>query len=386
MRFFAKNGILIYLLITVLFKFGRLVPKSVPTYLFYAMMGIGIVLLILYFPRIYNRKTLKVFAVFHLVNLLNFVYLLAFDMGSQESWLYFLAKWSTSNLIILGLLLNYNNYRAWLEKYFGYLILFVLIAAYLFNPFDADELRLGMGFNSNDTGLFGALGIFWIISFRENWNKNLLFVALLIAFSFVLFASGSRAAILGLAIVLMFSFSFRIRSILLVGVIGVTLLVVTGQNYTTGLNRLEESENVFTGRDEVFEKGLASINDAPLTGNGLDKTAWTNPKFWSNPTQAMGPHNTYLSIAIAYGLIFGILFILILLFFLRKAYRLYRFTYDKTFKFSYRLLVLTLILGYFESLIVGTNEFISLFFWINVGIVAYAYQYNCIQANGQGNR
>ena len=145
--------------------------------------------------------------------------------------------------------------------------------------------------------------------------------------------------------------------------------------FITSIDRLSSTENLFDSRTLVFEIGMQTFQDNIWFGHGLDKYAWTDPKYWAYPELMMSPHSAYLGILIMYGIVIGIPLILVLLWFPIKTFKSAYKSSDRYVVFCYIFVVIILIKGYSESLIIGLNEFASLLFWFAIGVVAYNHSF-----------
>jgi hypothetical protein len=373
MKFIVKYSIGFYLIITLLFKLAFVLSHSFVNSLFYILMAIGVLILPFYSKVIYSRQSIKTFWVFHLVNLLNFIYLLLFDLNNIPSIFYFLTKLSGFNLIILGLIYNYSFYRNWIVKYFKYLMVVMLLLGMLFVGGSTQSTRLAIGYNPNDVGLFGLLGLFAIITFNPKWQKDKIDLALVIFFFVIALLSGSKATLLGICVVAFLNYGISLKSIGLASLCLVTIFVVSSLGYSTGVDRLMSKEGTFETRDVAYKNGMLTFMDEFTFGNGLDKYGWSNPKYFESPELAFGAHNTYISIGIMYGVLFGSIFIFLLLLFLSSIRAKVLKKGDEFVLFSYYFMLLIMIIGFFETLIVGVNETVTLLFWFSLGVVAYEY-------------
>ena len=282
-------------------------------------------------------------------------------------------------LIVLGLVFNYDKYRILFIKYFKYTMLLLVIFGKLFaniTEVSVDEVtRLSVGFNPNDLGEFGMLGVLGIINLERKWFKSTFNILLILFFALIVLLSGSKGAIFCLAIGIFLNFGISFRTI---GISILFLLVVqfsSSLNYSTGINRLESNERTFESRDQVFENGIKTFQDNIWTGHGLDKYCWTDPKYWDSPELALQPHNTYLGILIMYGLFFGVVLILLILKTVFKTFKSSFRNSDTFVSFCNNSVVLILIKGFSESLIIGVNEFTSLLFWFALGVMAYNFSF-----------
>ena len=85
----------------------------------------------------------------------------------------------------------------------------------------------------------------------------------------------------------------------------------------------------------------------------------------------MASHNGYLAILIQYGLLFGAIFLLILL---KKSVSLvlYFNTVNHSSQIYIFIVVFTLLAANFESLITGINEFMTVLFWFSLSYLSYS--------------
>lgn len=372
MKIFARYGIGIYLVITLLFKVYFVFPAAITKLLYIVTMLIGVLLLPFYTKFILTPRHQKAFAILYWIMLLNFIYLLLFDR-QLASVLYFLSKLSTTVLIVLGIRLNYAFYKENFIRFFKYAMLALMMMGYMFGEYGEDALtpeRLSMGFNPNDLGLFGVLGVLSIITLNKVWSRKVIDMSLVMVFLVLTLMSGSKSALLnlGICMLLVYGFSMRAFGISLLFLIAVFISSELG--YITSIERLTGTEPLMETRDEVFEIGMMTFKDAFWLGHGLDKYGWTEPRFWPFPELAMGPHNTFLSIGIMYGVIFGSLFLLSILIFMIKNAKAAGRSPDRYIRFCYYVAVLCVVNGSFETLIVGVNEFVTLLFWFAIGCIA----------------
>lgn len=375
MKFLTKYGIGIYLLVTLVFKLYFIIPIAFTNGVYYFLMAFGLLSFPFYYKSLFaNKKVFESFSIFFSINALNLIYFLFFDQ-SAESSLYLLAKFAASNIIILGVVYNYTYYKNWFIKYFKYLMFIMVILGKLFGTVVAsDELeRLSIGFNPNDVGLLGMLGVLSIIAIDKVWYKKKINIILFLFFVLITLLSGSKAAFLSLVLGMFFTYGFSYRIVISSFLFLIVVYFSSNFGYITSVDRLGSKERVFQTRDEVYDAGLKTIEDNIWLGNGLDKYGWTNPKYWDVPELALGPHNTYLSIVIMYGILFGVVFLIIVLSFVIKTFKKSFRSNDSFVRFCYLIVLIVLINGFFETLIVGLNEFITLLFWFAVGCIGYDF-------------
>lgn len=375
MKFLAKYGIGIYLLVTLVFKLYFIIPIAFTNGVYYFLMAFGLLSFPFYYKRLFaNKKVFESFSIFFSINALNLIYFLFFDQ-SAESSLYLLAKFAASNLIVLGVVYNYTYYKNWFIKYFKYLMFIMVLLGKLFGTVVAsDELeRLSIGFNPNDVGLLGMLGVLSVIVIDKLWYKKKINIILFLFFVLITLLSGSKAALLSLVLGMFFTYGFNYRIVISSCLFLIVIYFSSNFGYITSIDRLTSNEKVFGTRDEVYDAGLKTIEDNIWVGHGLDKYGWTSPKYWDAPELAMGPHSTYLSIAIMYGVLFGTIFLLVLLNFIVKTFKKSFRSNDSFIRFCYFIILIVMVNGFFETLIVALNEFITLLFWLAVGCIGYHF-------------
>ncbi|TDG37714.1 hypothetical protein EZJ43_01060 [Pedobacter changchengzhani] len=384
MKFIIKYGIGIYLIVTLLFKLGFILPHAFTNVIYYILMAAGVIVVPFYSKVIFSSKSIRVFWVFHAVNLLNFIYLLIFGLTNMDSWLYFLTKFSTFNLIILAFVYNYEFYKDSFVKYYKYIILLMLLMGVFFSGVTDDSAgRLSAGFNPNDVGIFGLMGLFSVIILNKQWAKSKIDLALVAVFFVFALLSGSKATLLGIGLLGFMNYGLSLKSVgLAILAIG-AIFIVSNFGYKTSVDRVFSKERTFETRDEVYKNGMLTFEESPVVGHGLDKYGWSNPKYFENPEDALGPHNTYIAIGIMYGILFGSAFLIILFSFLLFTKKISFSSGDEFTRYSFYFMLLILIIGFFETLIVGVNETVTLQFWVCLGVVAYNYSLN--KENVRGN-
>ena len=375
-KFIAKYGIGIYLLVSLAFKLNFIIPVFFTNAAFYLLMAFGGLLSIIYFNIIYSQFSIKTFWLFHSINVLNLIYVILFDLSNNSSIFYFGARLATTNLIIIGLMTNYEFYKSWLNKYFKYVIFSMLIAGFYFTGTLQTDGRLDVGFNPNDLGLFGVFGAFSIFAFSADIRKNRLDIILLIVFILAVLFSGSKAALLNLFILIFLYFKLSLRRVIVLSILFATVFYISSLfNFMTGIDRLlNKDEALFATRTSEYSAGYKTFIDEFWFGSGLDKYAWANPKYYGRNEPVLGPHNGYLSMGIMYGVLFGMAYLLMILRFIVTVRKKVLRKGADFEKFAFYFLLITLINTFFESLIVGVNEFMSLLFWFMVGVCALFYK------------
>lgn len=384
MKFIAKYGIGLYLLVSLMFKLKFLIPVEFTRVAFYILMGCGLIVIPVYIKVLYNNKSIKVFWLFHLVTLINLIYLVIFKYDNSQSWLYFLSKYATFNLIILGLIYNFDFYKDWITRNFKYLILVMLLLGMTYGARIVHDDRLSIGFNANDVGQFSFIGLFAIISLNHEWQKKKILLTLVILFSLAALLSGSRGAILTISLSVLFFYGLSFKTIGLAILFSFVIYLSGNLGYTTGISRLSGKEGTFQNRNDEYEAGLLTFYDEFYTGNGLHRYGWANPKHFPDPRYALGPHNTYIATGIMYGVVFGSIFLFSIFRFIFNSWKTVKRKGDEFVKFCYYFLIIMMVNAFFETLIVGINEFITILFWLFIGVVSI-FSYRIPKPNVSGN-
>ena len=374
MKFLARYGIGIYLLVTLMFKLSFIIPSSITHAFYYLLMFYGLIAFFFFKNIILSGPAYQRFYLFYSINFLNLVYFLFFNIAT-ESALYLFSKIAISNLIMLGIVYNYTYYKNWFIKYFKYAMFIMVLLGKLFGTVElsSEAQRLSVGFNPNDVGVFGMLGVLSIIVLDKVWHKKKINIILFLFFAIITLLSGSKAALLGMVLGIFFTYGFNYRIFFVAFFLMIAAYFSSNLGYVTSLDRLNSNERAFETRDEVYSNGIKTIQEHVFLGHGLDKYNWTNPIYWDSPDLALGPHNTYLAVTIMYGIFFGFVFIIFILKFAIKTFKKSFKSDDYFIRFCCYIILIFLVNGFFETLIVGVNEFVTLLFWFAIGCVGYNF-------------
>jgi putative inorganic carbon (hco3(-)) transporter len=210
--------------------------------------------------------------------------------------------------------------------------------------FANDRLAPGFGmYDSNDMAALAALVVplsIGLLRSEEGWRK-IPFAAITVLLVLAIVASGSRGGALGLAAgltVLALGIRgekrFAAVAVLVVGVMGVWTASPALQDRMRTLTNLEEDYNTFAleGRQEVWKRGAGYVFQNPLLGVGVGNFPNAEGRFfhdyygglrgakWSNA------HNAYVQTYAELGIIGGTIFVALLLYGLRRSFRLWRGT------------------------------------------------------------
>jgi hypothetical protein len=369
-KWLFKYGAVIFLFNTVLLSIKS--TFDLGNQIFLAIMGIFSIFLIL------NPKQIKI-VIFHkafsfllILNILNLLYFILFHSVSDiEAIKYLLARAMQFSIISISIYFHFDYYKSQFLNHISSLVFFIVILSLLFYPNVFSGRYEGIIWNSNMLASFIVIA-FSILLLKNNDNSLkdyiLLFIFLVIAL-----ATGSRGAIVGIAICIGFKYGFSLRNIVYSLIAFSIYIIVSNINLDTSLNRFAE-QGIFNDRIEQAFFAIENINNSLFSGYGLDEYSGL-PKDISLPSrfkgQIMTSHNGYLSIFLQYGVLFGG-FILGLIFV--KAFQLisfFRFS-NKTEKVFIFIIIYTFVSSIYETLITGINEFHTILFWLSLAFLSYS--------------
>ncbi len=369
-KWLFKYGAVIFLFNTVLLSIKS--TFDLGNQIFLAIMGIFSIFLIL------NPKQIKI-VIFHkafsfllILNILNLLYFILFHSVSDiEAIKYLLARAMQFSIISISIYFHFDYYKSQFLNHISSLVFFIVILSLLFYPNVFSGRYVGIIWNSNMLASFIVIA-FSILLLKNNDNSLkdyiLLFIFLVIAL-----ATGSRGALVGIAICIGFKYGFSLRNIVYSLIAFSIYIIVSNINLDTSLNRFAE-QGIFNDRIEQAFFAIENINNSLFSGYGLDEYSGL-PKDISLPSrfkgQIMTSHNGYLSIFLQYGVLFGG-FILGLIFV--KAFQLisfFRFS-NKTEKVFIFIIIYTFVSSIYETLITGINEFHTILFWLSLAFLSYS--------------
>jgi hypothetical protein len=369
-KWLFKYGAVIFLFNTVLLSIKS--TFDLGNQIFLAIMGIFTIFLLI------NPKQIKI-VIFHkafsfllIINSLNLLYFILFHSVSDiEAIKYLLARAMQFTIISISIYFHFDYYKTQFLNHIASLVLFIVILSLLFYP-NVFSLRYeGIIWNSNMLASF--IVIAFSILFLKNEDKSLrdyipLFLLLIIAL-----ATGSRGALVGLAICIGLKYGFSLRNIIYSIIAFSIYFIVSSINLDTSINRFAE-QSIFNDRIEQAFFAIENINKSLFSGYGLNEYSGL-PKDISLPKrfkgQIMTSHNGYLSILLQYGVLFGG-FILALIFV--KASQLisfFRFSNDSEKVFIF-IIIYTFVSSIYETLITGINEFHTILFWFSLAFLSYS--------------
>ena len=369
-KWLFKYGAVIFLFNTVLLSIKS--TFDLGNQIFLAIMGIFTIFLVLNPKQVKRVIFHKAFLFLLIINSLNLLYFILFHSVSDiEALKYLLARGMQFSIISISIFFHFDYYKTQFLNHIVSLVLFIVILSLLFDPNIFSGRYSGIIWNSNMLASF--IVIAFSILLLNNNNKSLRDKILLFLFLVISLATGSRGALVGIAISFGLKYGFSLRNIVYSLIAFSIYFIVSRLNLDTSLNRFAE-QSMFNDRIGQAWFAIENINNSLFSGYGLNEYSGL-PKDIILPNrfkgQIMASHNGYLAIFLQYGVLFGGL-ILGLIFV--KAFQIITFFRDSnnTEKVFLFIIIYTFISSIYEALITGINEFHTILFWFSLAFLSYS--------------
>ena len=368
-KWLFKYGAAIFLFNTVLLNIES--TYDIGNLIFLFLMGIFSFFLIINPAQIKNILFHKAFLFFLILNLINLLYFLLFHaISDYEAIKYIIARGLQFSIISVSIYFNYEYYKEKFLKHIVYLVFGIVVFSFLLDPFILSGRYSGIIWNPNMLSSF-CVTAFSILLLdnkkRTNIDYFILSSLLLIAVS-----TGSRLALIAIVLVLLMKYGFSARNIIYAVISLLISFIIISINLDTSLNRFA-SQSLFNDRILQYHYAYQTLVNKPLFGYGLDKYAFIDmslvPTYLKHTI--MGAHNGYLAILAQCGILFGGIFLFIVL---KKSLQVFlyfksRKSFERAFLF---IIIYTLLASFFETLMTGINEFNTILFWISLSILSYS--------------
>ena len=369
-KWLFKYGAVIFLFNTVLLSIKS--TFDLGNQIFLAIMGLFTIFLVLNPNQVKRVIFHKAFSFLLIINSLNLLYFILFHSVSDiEALKYLLARGMQFSIISISIFFHFDYYKTQFLNHIVSLVLFIVILSVLFDPNIFSGRYSGIIWNSNMLASF--IVIAFSILLLNNNDKSLRDKILLFLFLVIALATGSRGALVGIAISFGLKYGFSTRNIVYSIIAILSYFIVSNLNLDTSLNRFAE-QSMFNDRIEQALFAIENINNSIFSGYGLNEYSGL-PKDIILPNrfkgQIMASHNGYLAIFLQYGVLFGGL-ILGLIFV--KAFQLIAFFKDSnnTEKVFVFIIIYTFISSIYEALMTGINEFHTILFWFSLAFLSYS--------------
>ena len=369
-KWLFKYGAVIFLFNTVLLSITSTFVLGYQIFL--AIMGIFTIFLVLNPTQVKRVIFHKAFSFLLIINILNLLYFILFHSVSDiEALKYLLARGMQFSIISISIYLHFDYYKTQFLNHIVSLVFFIVILSLLFYPNIFSGRYRGIIWNSNMLASFIVIA-FSILLLKNN-DKSLIDNILLFLFLVIALATGSRGALVGIAISFGLKYGFSSRNIIYSIIAFLIYFLVSNLNLDTSLNRFSE-QSLFNDRVEQALFAIENINNSIFSGYGLNEYSGL-PKDIILPNrfkgQIMASHNGYLAIFLQYGVLFGGLIIGLIFI---KAFQLIAFFKDSnnTEKVFVFIIIYTFISSIYEALITGINEFHTILFWFSLAFLSYS--------------
>ena len=365
MRWFAQYGGYLFVVNTILYPtyFGTLFSE----YIFYALMFSGLVLVVLNKDIVKSVILHKQFKLFLILNLINLLYYLLFDINKIDSLNYLSARFLMLTLFSSAIFISSDFFENKFLPFLNKFILLLVAIGFFIEPISFDGRYSGIFLNPNEFSVLLVFSFSYILFyFQQHFYK----APLLLLIIFLITISGSRGATLALLIpfILKYKLSRRFFTVLFISTT-ILIAVIPFLPELNAISRILDGELIFENRKLEFLYAYETFKNQFLFGNGLYNYAYINPSLIKSVHQNIdiGAHNGYLAIMVQYGIFFS-LPIFVLLF--SYTYKIYAFLSnriaEKKNQFIIFVLLFTYLNAFFETAFTGLNYFITAFFWFSM--------------------
>lgn len=336
---------------------------SITDYVLYSFYFVTIfygLFLIVIKPTLYAQKAFIPYLVILCVNISALI-----ANPSFIALQYMVVKFGLLSISMGGIYYYRNYFIDQFPKILKNSLLFTLGLSVLLEPglLDGAEGYHGIFGTRNELGLVAAMA-FGLILIEKRFSK--INIVLLIFTILLVLLSTSRAAVVGVMVGFLIA-GFSWRKILALGIVALSsLYIVSDFHIISGLNRLSV-ESATAGRDQEFFYGLATFQQHPWIGWGLEKYAFIDesvvPLFLLQNQFVLNPHNSYLAMFIQYGAVLATLIFIMLLYFSGKV--LLNTNVDKNIRF---MLLFILVNAIVESYLFSISGLPGFLFWFYLGL------------------
>ena len=202
--------------------------------------------------------------------------------------------------------------------------------------------------------------------------KKSMIILLMIILGSMHLLTGSRGSLLATffgTFVWLFVQKKKVKIMLLMGLIGIlTLSIIYFRPPSFGREEGAKFTDL-TGRKQFWSGSYTLLMERPILGfgYGIEGKIWEDPRFfesketlWSGSAKT-SLHNGYISIAIGLGITIFFIWCIVLFFPLWQSMSLPSNEYKA---FAYAVMIMCMVLNFFESVITDTSSLAAILFWI----------------------
>ena len=362
-KWFLKYGFVIYLLNTILLSIEKTFVLGYNIFLL--LMFCFSIALLINLDKIKLVLFQKPFRFLLLLSLLNIIYWFIFhEVNDIDSLKYLLARTMQFMIIPFAIFYNYNYFKSKFFYHLVYVLFSVVFIGLILNPYIFDIRYSGLVWNPNILSSISCLGFATLFLSSKKLTKFDRFMLLI--FIITALSSGSRSALLAIALAFLFKHGFSHRNIIYAFISIIIYFIVLNFDVSTSINRFN-AQSLFNDRLLQYKYAYETFLQKPFFGFGLDKYAYINQDIVPSNLSSyiISAHNAYLAIIVQYGIIFGLIFIGIIFY---KILNIFKNINLKESVESYYFYIITyvVIASFYETLITGINEIHTILFWFSL--------------------
>ena len=368
-KWLFKYGIVIFLFNTIFLSIKETYVLGNKVFLG-LMITYSVVLIInpTQIKKIIFHKSFSFLLILNLINILYFILFHAFD--DIEALKYLFARGIQFSIISLSI---YHNFEYLKTKFLDNIVsavFFISILGILVSPSVFSGRYSGIIWNPNMLASFAVIAFSILFLKKESYSNYDIF--LMLFFFLISIATGSRGALVGIALAFLVKYGFAKRNLIYAVLATLGILLISLLNLDTSINRFAE-QSLFNDRLLQYEYAWQTIKLKLFSGNGLDKYAYIDKSLVPIYLKGLiiSSHNGYLAILTQYGLVFGGAVLLVII---NKSIQLVSFFKDtpENERIYLFIIIYALFASIYETLITGINEFHTILFWFSLAFLSYS--------------
>ena len=368
-KLFIKYGIVIFLFNTILLSIKS--TFALGNILFLFLMVIFVIVLVIntrLIKEVIFHKSFSFLLILNLINVLYFILFHAFD--DIEALKYLFARGIQFSIISLSIYHNFEYLKTKFLDHIVSVVFFISILGVLVNPSIFAGRYSGIIWNPNMLASFAVIAFSILFLKKESYSNYDIF--LMLFFFLISIATGSRGALVGIALAFLVRYGFAKRNLIYAVLTIGGILVISSINLDTSINRFAE-QSLFNDRLLQYEYAWQTIKSKLFSGNGLDKYAYIDKSLVPIYLKGLmiSSHNGYLAILTQYGLVFGGAVLLVII---NKSIQVVSFFKDtsENERIYLFIVIYALFASIYETLITGINEFHTILFWFSLAFLSYS--------------
>ena len=368
-KLFIKYGIVIFLFNTILLSIKS--TFALGNILFLFLMVIFLIVIMINTRLIKDVIFYKPFSFLLILNVINVLYFILFHAFDDiEALKYLFARGIQFSIISLSIYHNFEYLKTKFLEHIVSVVFFISILGVLVNPSILSGRYSGIIWNPNMLASFSVIAFSILFLKKESYSNYDLF--LMLFFFLISIATGSRSALVGIALAFLVKYGFTKRNLIYAVLTIVGILVISSINLDTSINRFAE-QSLFNDRLLQYEYAWQTIKLKLFSGNGLDKYAYIDKSLVPIYLKGLiiSSHNGYLAILTQYGLVFGGAVLLVII---NKSIQVVSFFKDtsENERIYLFIVIYALFASIYETLITGINEFHTILFWFSLAFLSYS--------------